>query len=275
MRAGGVTGDRPIGHLMMVTALLATLGGSLVAGFPQDSPQRLAPDIVLDLNLPAYRLEVFEHGVATRRYAVAIGARRYPTPVGDFTIGRIIWNPIWVPPASPWARGETITPPGPSNPMQKVKFQVNGPYYMHGTPVVSSLGHAASHGCIRMDPDDAIALARVLQRRTGAAISDATTDSLARRSRPTREVVLPASVPLRIRYEVAELRDDTLTVHPDVYNRLRGGTYDAVMTVLASAGIDTARVARDTLRGLLGRAARRVVRAPLTAILDPPDLQWR
>jgi hypothetical protein len=126
-----------------------------------------------------------------------------------------------------------------------------------------------------MDPDDAIALARVMQRQTGAAISDATTDSLVHRSRPTREVMLPVPVLLRIRYEIAELHGDTLTVYPDVYNRLRGGTYDAVTTVLASAGIDTTRVARDALRALLGRASRRMVRAPLTAILDSRVLQRR
>jgi hypothetical protein len=268
MCAGGARGDRGIGHLMLTTWLLAALGGGPAVAFAQEPSRRIAPDIVLDLNLPAYRLEVLERGNVTQRYLVAIGARAYPTLVGDFTIDRLIWNPIWVPPESPWARGETITPPGPSNPMRKVKFQVDGPYYMHGTPVVSSLGHAASHGCIRMHPDDAIALARILQRRTGAAISEATTDSLARQSRPTREVVLPAPVLLRIRYELAEVRGDTLTVHPDVYRRMRGGVYDAVMTVLASAGIDTTRVARDAVRGLLARAARQAARIPLDSILD-------
>jgi lipoprotein-anchoring transpeptidase ErfK/SrfK len=33
-----------------------------------------------------------------------------------------------------------------------------GPYAIHGTTVISRLGHPASHGCVRLHPDNAAAL---------------------------------------------------------------------------------------------------------------------
>src|SRR5690606_15938546 len=138
------------------------------------------------------------------------------TPTGMFTINEIVWNPVWIPPPSPWAEGKSIMAPGPSNPMRKVKLQVDGLYYIHGTPLAESIGRAESHGCIRLTPADAVALALVLQERTGAPISQATTDSLIRLSRPTRVVPLPAAVPVRVRYDLLELRGDTVVVLPDV-----------------------------------------------------------
>jgi hypothetical protein len=54
---------------------------------------------------------------------VAVGTAKYPTPRGTYEISKIIWNPGWVPPDSPWAKGKTSKPPGhPENPMKLVKI---------------------------------------------------------------------------------------------------------------------------------------------------------
>jgi lipoprotein-anchoring transpeptidase ErfK/SrfK len=102
-------------------------------------------------------------------YPVAVGADGYPTPRGNFLIKKIIWNPRWVPPDADWAKGKTAKAPGsPANPMKVVKIFFRDPdYYIHGTDAVESLGQAASHGCLRMDPDQAAAVARIIMENGG------------------------------------------------------------------------------------------------------------
>ena len=65
----------------------------------------------LDLNVPAYRLDVYSGSERIRSYDVAIGAPEYPTPVGEFAVTEITWNPWWTPPPSEWARDERLTRP--------------------------------------------------------------------------------------------------------------------------------------------------------------------
>jgi hypothetical protein len=63
------------------------------------------------------------------------------------------------PPPTDWAANKTYQPPGAAaNPMQAVKIYFQAPYYfIHGTNRPESIGEAASHGCIRMVPEDASA----------------------------------------------------------------------------------------------------------------------
>ena len=102
-------------------------------------------------------------------HAVAVGADGHATPTGTFQIKRLIWNPRWVPPKEPWARGKTAKEPGdPDNPMQTVKIFFREPdYYIHGTPAVESLGKAASKGCLRMDPREVADVARWVMEHGG------------------------------------------------------------------------------------------------------------
>ena len=105
-----------------------------------------------------------------KTFQVAVGTDRYPTPRGSFRIRKMIWNPSWRPPPdSDWARGKKATGPGdPRNPMKVVKIFFKEPdYYIHGTDEVESLGSAASHGCIRMDPDEIAELARFIMAHGG------------------------------------------------------------------------------------------------------------
>lgn len=102
-------------------------------------------------------------------FPIAIGKDDHPTPTGTFRIRKIVWNPGWVPPRSPWARGKTAKPPGhPENPMKLVKIFFREPdYYIHGTSEFESLGSAASHGCLRMLPDEAASVAKWLMEHGG------------------------------------------------------------------------------------------------------------
>lgn len=108
------------------------------------------------------------------QYPVAVGADEHPTPRGDFRIRRIVWNPRWVPPDAAWAKGKTAKDPGsPANPMKLVKIFFQEPdYYIHGTGALESLGKAESHGCLRMDPDQAAEVAKIVMEHGGEPQGD-------------------------------------------------------------------------------------------------------
>ena len=105
-----------------------------------------------------------------KTFQVAVGTNEYPTPKGTFRIRKMIWNPSWRPPPnSDWAKGKKARGPGdPQNPMKVVKIFFKEPdYYIHGTGAVESLGSAASHGCLRMDPEQVAELAKLIMEHGG------------------------------------------------------------------------------------------------------------
>jgi murein L,D-transpeptidase YcbB/YkuD len=149
----------------IATALVIGLGAlRLPTPAPRDA-------LVLSADLTTRRLTVMRGGEVVKEYDVAVGQDRYPTPTGSFTVQKIVWNPGWVPPDEGWARGKKPVPPGhPGNPMKLVKIFFQEPdYYIHGTDAVESLGEAASHGCLRMDPNDAGELALLLMDNAGVS----------------------------------------------------------------------------------------------------------
>ncbi len=132
-------------------------------------PHKAAPPMRLSVSLSARELKVIQDGDVVATYGIAVGRPSHPTPTGSFETGDIVWNPSWTPPPTAWARDKEYQPPGAaSNPMQGVKIYFQAPYYfIHGTNDPGSIGEAASHGCIRMSPEDATALARRIERAGG------------------------------------------------------------------------------------------------------------
>ena len=126
--------------------------------------------LVLKANVSARMLVAQRSDSTLKTYAVGVGQDRYPTPIGTFTIKKIVWNPSWrPPPGADWAKGKTAKGPGdPSNPMKVVKIFFEEPdYYIHGTDDVESLGTAASHGCLRMHPEEVADLAKLIMEHGG------------------------------------------------------------------------------------------------------------
>jgi lipoprotein-anchoring transpeptidase ErfK/SrfK len=124
----------------------------------------------LRASLGQRKLYIEDGGQVVREFGVAIGKPSHPTPRGQFTIRKMIWNPGWVPPKNrQWAKGKTAKNPGdPNNPMQSVKIFFREPYYyIHGTNSPKSIGEAASHGCLRMTPEDAAELGAYLMEHGG------------------------------------------------------------------------------------------------------------
>jgi murein L,D-transpeptidase YcbB/YkuD len=76
-------------------------------------------------------------------------------------------------------------------------------YFIHGTEDEESIGRAASHGCIRMRNEDAIALARLVMEQAGDARPPAWYRRVLNRVTRTEEVRLPRPIPIRIQQRMA------------------------------------------------------------------------
>jgi murein L,D-transpeptidase YcbB/YkuD len=246
--------------LLVVGAALC--GGELIARSTRQA------DVMLRLNVPAFRLDLLEAGVVTATYPVAVGEPRYRTPGGEFRLTHITWNPWWYPPASEWAREETIHPPGSTNPMGGVKLQFGGLYFLHGTPFETSIGKAASHGCVRMYNVDARALARAVNRLAGGGVPDDTLDAIELDSSRTVTVELREPLPIAVVYVTVEVYGGRLYVHRDVYGRDRPSEA-AALEILARAGYDTSRVDRLFLARVVRRARSRSTSVPVDSLLFP------
>ncbi len=212
-----------------------------------------AAQLRIDINIPENRLRVVEGDSVLRTYRVSVGLPGHDTPDGEFTIGRAEWNPSWRPPDREWARDDRFTPPGPNNPMGRVKLFFAPYYYIHGTPDTANIGQAASHGCVRMRNRDVIELARFLHTRAQPTVAPAEIDAILRRSGTTRWSAFRAPVPLTIRYEPVVVQGGELRVFPDVYDRSRIHT-EAVIQALLAAGYDGTSIDRGQIRAVLQRA---------------------
>jgi murein L,D-transpeptidase YcbB/YkuD len=220
----------------------------------------------LRLNIPAYRLDVLDDSTIVKTYRVAVGMRRFPTPTGAYALHEVVWNPWWTPPKSAWARLDTVTPPGPANPLGKVKMRVDGAILLHGTPFPSSIGHAASHACIRLSNRDAIAIAREILARDASDLPVPAMDSILAGWDVGRTVSVKTPVRFEIVYQLAEVRDSTLWLYPDIYRRGGEGHAVEAMRVLALASLDTLRVDRSALDRAAARARTRSVSIPFKGL---------
>jgi lipoprotein-anchoring transpeptidase ErfK/SrfK len=154
-------------------------------------------ELRLEVDLSDRELVAFDGESEIARYSVAVGTDKYPTPEGTFRIHKVVWNPPWAPPDSPWAKGKEPLPPGhPDNPMKRVKIFFSEPdYYIHGTDAEDSLGKAESHGCIRMSPGEATRLAQLVMTHGGKPMPEPWYRRIFHR-RTTKVVIL--AEPIRI-----------------------------------------------------------------------------
>ncbi len=184
------------------TAAFAALsvGGLAVVARRPSAPLPNAVGVRVEVYLGARKLYIKSGDSVVASYPVAVGRGSMPTPVGSYSIRHIEWNPAWVPPNQPWARRERPQPPGAStNPMQVVKIFFKEPdYYIHGTNEEESLGEAASHGCLRMDPDDAYNVARYLMDHGGEPRDESWFSRILQFRSETKTVYLNRPVPMTV-----------------------------------------------------------------------------
>lgn len=220
----------------------ASIEGAFRAGADTD-----AAGWRVEINVPEFTLRVYRRGVSANNYdswscvrswPVAVGTRRYRTPLLEAPLGRVITRPDWAAPNVAWAgehAGTIVRFMHPENP-----FRTRGAggrwegYFLpigrsgigiHTTNQPRSIGKAVSHGCIRMRLDDI---------------------------REFQGLIPPGTVVKTI-YELhrIEVSDDSITIHsfPDIYRRFSPDERRAtLMAALESAGVETEQVAESLIQ---------------------------
>ncbi|HTB19064.1 MAG TPA: L,D-transpeptidase [Bryobacteraceae bacterium] len=117
-----------------------------------------APSRRLIVNLPARKIALVQDGRVVKMYSVAVGKKSTPSPSGAFHVASHVMNPTY-------SHEGKVVGPGPSNPVgtRWMSLGFKG-YGIHGTNHPESIGHAASHGCIRLrnhDVEELFELVRV------------------------------------------------------------------------------------------------------------------
>lgn len=159
-------------HRLTVRIEAALMGGG--AGHPVAVPiTRTKPRIStrqLAAEYPAYiivdredfRLRFFEHLKLADTYEIAVGMEGLETPAG---LHKIEWkeeDPSWFVPDKAWAGAlaGTVVPPGPEDPLKARFMSFDGGAGIHGIDPseYETIGHDASHGCVRMRIPEVIAL---------------------------------------------------------------------------------------------------------------------
>jgi lipoprotein-anchoring transpeptidase ErfK/SrfK len=129
------------------TYRLALVTLALVIPSPAQTARSAANDpvhrVVL-VSIQDRKLAVIENGTVIARFSVAVGKAASPSPTGEFQIVTRVCNPSYYRPG-------TVIASGKDNPLgtRWVGLSQKG-YGIHGTNAPRSVGHPASHGCIRL-----------------------------------------------------------------------------------------------------------------------------
>ncbi|MEG0451390.1 MAG: L,D-transpeptidase family protein, partial [Lysinibacillus sp.] len=109
----------------------------IIPGFPDTTPFQI------EISVNNRWLRLFKNGVLQKQYPIAVGKMLTETPLGNY----IIVN----------------KQPNPGGPFGTMWMSLSKEHYgIHGTNNPSSIGHAVSHGCIRMHNEDVEELARTV-----------------------------------------------------------------------------------------------------------------
>ena len=143
---------------LAVLTLATTIPTFAQAAIPGADPLKR----VVLVSIPDRKLAVIEGGDVIATFPVAVGAAVSPSPTGEFQIVNRVANPTYY-------HSGTVIPSGKDNPVgtRWVGLSQKG-YGIHGTNAPRSIGHAASHGCIRLRNRDMEQLFTML--RVGDAV---------------------------------------------------------------------------------------------------------
>jgi lipoprotein-anchoring transpeptidase ErfK/SrfK len=127
---------------------LAVIAGTFIGGdaVAAEADRRLTTPIVrrLIVSIPDRKLAVVENDRVVDVFTVAVGAPDTPSPVGTFAVSNRVSHPTYYHPGK-------VVPPGVHNPLGTRWIGLNHKGYgIHGTDDPASVGHARSHGCIRL-----------------------------------------------------------------------------------------------------------------------------
>jgi lipoprotein-anchoring transpeptidase ErfK/SrfK len=129
-------------QIKRLAALASVMLMATAEALAQENQARTTRRIVV--SIPDRKLAVIDGERVVRIFETAVGAPASPSPTGVFKVANSIADPTW------YGKGKVV-PPGKGNPVgtRWLGLSLKG-YGIHGTNVPASIGHAASHGCIRM-----------------------------------------------------------------------------------------------------------------------------
>lgn len=187
-------------------------------------PNAVPNDTRVVVNIPAFRMDLFQDGSLIKSYKVGIGYPQFPLPQGLRKAQSVILNPTWTPPDSPWVAsiknvtpGETIPAGDKSNPLGPIKIPIGLPSLIHGGKSPAKIGKFASHGCVGLTNAQVKDFAILLSRVSNTDLSEQTIASYLQEKDRTQTVKLNETVPVELRYETIVLEDGKLHIYKDVY----------------------------------------------------------
>src|SRR6185436_4911916 len=176
-------------------------------------PNAVPVDTRVVVNIPAFRMDLFQDGKLIKSYKIGIGYPEFPLPQGLRKAQSIIFNPTWTPPDSPWvakmknvAPGETVEAGDKDNPLGPIKIPIGLPSLIHGGKSPAKIGKFASHGCVGLTTPQVKDFALQLARASNTnAISEQSIASYLKDEERTQTVKLSQTVPVELRYETIVL----------------------------------------------------------------------
>ena len=111
------------------------------------------PAVVI-VNRGSFQLTLYKNLKPAKTYGIAIGKVGLETPAGLYHIQNKAVDPAWTMPNSDWVapedRGKVVPGGTAENPLKARWLGIFAGAGIHGTDAESSIGTAASHGCVRM-----------------------------------------------------------------------------------------------------------------------------
>ena len=114
---------------------------STAEGTPNALPETPKSSVVVNIDKSSQEMTVFVDGVELYSWPVSTGMSSYFTPSGTYTASSM--NKIWY--SKQWDNA----------PMPHAVFFTKKGHAIHGTQEVKNLGKPASHGCVRLSPENA------------------------------------------------------------------------------------------------------------------------
>ena len=119
---------------------------------------------LLIVNRSAFKLSLYKDLKLVKTYDIAVGMAGLETPAGVYHIQNKAVNPAWTMPNSSWVapadRGKVVPGGTAANPLKARWLGIWDGAGIHGIDPseYGTIGHAASHGCVRMRIPDVIDL---------------------------------------------------------------------------------------------------------------------
>lgn len=206
-------------------------------------PNAVPTDTRVVVNIPAFRMDLFQNGSLVKSYKVGIGYPQFPLPFGLRKAQTVIFNPSWTPPDSPWVAkmknvtaGEKVEPGSKDNPLGPIKIPIGLPSLIHGGKSPARIGKFASHGCVGMTNAQIKDFAMQLMRAANNEVSDKEIAEYLEDKTKTKTVKLDQVIPVELRYETIVLEDGKLHIYKDVYGQ-DTNTEENLRRVLEAQGV--------------------------------------